>query len=805
MRVAWNDNYLKSMIKDNYCIDKTQDLEKGIEVFPSIFIEGAAASGKTVAVNMLLARHPEAEKLFFLMDEEQGELARDLELVLDKMKKGKTWVVFENMDREPSRETAGIIAGFIDKMPETGRAFLASREKPAEEFLTLLWKRKMDIVSQKSLRFTVEETALLVARAGGRVKPEEAQRETGGWAGCTDLLLRLSAKAQETTARELMRSYEIRTFIRKEILGSLNDEEREIIRRAAVCPWLNGEMCREVWDLPSAEEVMENLERKGFLYKSGSGEHWKIAPALRSVKYEEETEKQTSVFWKRLGAWYEARNHIKEFLYCLKKSGDTEEFRTAVIRHYDKIPFLEAPFKEVKEWKENIPELCYLRGMYCYFTHDLHGLDKEIKKIEKMQPLRGKVRELYMNLTFVKPDLSLDGWLELLQKYGRAAGEEPIRLYNILGGSCTFLCGLRDLSGMFACSRKEEKHKADIWKEYLDDDAWAALMMARTDYYIETSKEKDQDIPEKSPLNTRRGVFWNSDKFKLAELYLLYRSRTDENSSECLKKIKTLENSLFISDSAVCRRNARAVRMFYFSWLEDGDRIIHQIHESELNLDQEMAEYNYVLYWNLARVLFLVKQYDKVQKILKKLIPFLAEYHRVRFLAESLFLQAMTDWEQGNHSRALRNMLELFVGMGKYRFVRLYTDYGARGREVLSAYIDWMKKNSPDGWHRKKKYNYGNVRNMPTEDYLELILRSARHPYGSGGDHNYQAPAERLTMMETVILQNIGRGKTNAQICEELNLKLSTVKSHIYSLYKKLGVNTRIQATIKGKEMGILK
>ena len=104
-----------------------------------------------------------------------------------------------------------------------------------------------------------------------------------------------------------MRSYEIRTFIRKEILGSLNDEEREIIRRAAVCPWLNGEMVPEVWDLPSAEEVMENLERKGFLYKSGSGEHWKIAPALRSVKYEEETEKQTSVFWKRLGAWYEAR------------------------------------------------------------------------------------------------------------------------------------------------------------------------------------------------------------------------------------------------------------------------------------------------------------------------------------------------------------------------------------------------------------------------------------------------------------------------------------------------------------------
>ena len=35
--------------KEHY-IDKTQELKKGIETFPSIFIEGAAESGKTVAV-----------------------------------------------------------------------------------------------------------------------------------------------------------------------------------------------------------------------------------------------------------------------------------------------------------------------------------------------------------------------------------------------------------------------------------------------------------------------------------------------------------------------------------------------------------------------------------------------------------------------------------------------------------------------------------------------------------------------------------------------------------------------------------
>ena len=59
-------------------------------------------------------------------------------------------------------------------------------------------------------------------------------------------------------------------------------------------------------------------------------------------------------------------------------------------------------------------------------------------------------------------------------------------------------------------------------------------------------------------------------------------------------------------------------------------------------------------------------------------------------------------------------------------------------------------------------------------------------------------------MTELLILQNLSRGLSNAEICEEMNLKLPTVKSHIYSIYKKLGVNSRVQAVIKAKKMGVL-
>ena len=53
-------------------IDKTSELEKGIVVFPSIYIEGAAASGKTTAVKMLLHNHPEVQAEVIWIDELDG-------------------------------------------------------------------------------------------------------------------------------------------------------------------------------------------------------------------------------------------------------------------------------------------------------------------------------------------------------------------------------------------------------------------------------------------------------------------------------------------------------------------------------------------------------------------------------------------------------------------------------------------------------------------------------------------------------------------------------------------------------------
>lgn len=718
--------------KEHY-IDKTQELKKGIETFPSIFIEGAAESGKTVAVNMLMKEQKDTDFVLFLMDREKddGSFIRKLSLIRRRMEKEKIWVVCENMNQPLSDAKAEALVEFVKRLADGNRCIFVSREKPHRKILELLWKEKMHLISQKSLLFSIEEIESICKRNSLAVRAKDIFRETGGWPGCVCLLARMFRNKMEAgesvTLSEMRNSYEVADYIDSEILGTLSKRESDFLEIGSWCPWINGKMCEDIWKISDGMETIKNLERKGFLTECGK-EQYATAALFRKEACRQNPKRK---FWMTVGAWYEAEGFIKEGLFCMTNANEKEALKTFAIRNYAEIPFIDMGFVVAERWKETIPEICFLRGMNCYFSQNIEGMDKEIRKLEKQMETDSsiKIREIYLNLLYIRPDFPLDLWLELIGKDD--SSNTKIRIYNVLGASDSYLGGLRDLSDLFSCSRKEENRKMRIWKENLDAQAWEWYQLARKEYYIEIGQEK-------------------REKFENKEL-------------------------------------------------------IQQLRDGEEELTADVKEENYQLLCRYGKAYMMMRQYDKAEKIFEKLVPFLKPYHKNRILSEILFAQAVCIWEKGSHGQALRYVIESFLYSDNYRYVLFYTEYGNAGKEVLTAYVEWMKQNSPEGWHRKKKYNYGNVRRMPKEDYLELILRMARKQCSPASEVQQKAPEEHLTMMESIILGLIGKGRSNAEICEELNLKLSTVKSHIYSLYRKLGVKNRMQATIKGKEMGILK
>jgi len=63
-------------------------------------------------------------------------------------------------------------------------------------------------------------------------------------------------------------------------------------------------------------------------------------------------------------------------------------------------------------------------------------------------------------------------------------------------------------------------------------------------------------------------------------------------------------------------------------------------------------------------------------------------------------------------------------------------------------------------------------------------------------------PIEALTEREEEVLLTVARGRTNAEIADELHITLSTVKTHVAALMNKLGARNRVEVAMWAYETG---
>ena len=146
--------------RENRYIDKTESLEKGISRFPSVYIEGNAVTGKTTAVTMLLEKHPEMSS--YILDfkyelKNVGELLEKLIKIQNQLDKENLLIVVENTPRNIDATTAECLTEAVNKILNKSCFIFVSREKPQKEFLELLWKNKMEVISMEKLFFSLEE------------------------------------------------------------------------------------------------------------------------------------------------------------------------------------------------------------------------------------------------------------------------------------------------------------------------------------------------------------------------------------------------------------------------------------------------------------------------------------------------------------------------------------------------------------------------------------------------------------------------------------------------------------------------
>jgi len=83
-----------------------------------------------------------------------------------------------------------------------------------------------------------------------------------------------------------------------------------------------------------------------------------------------------------------------------------------------------------------------------------------------------------------------------------------------------------------------------------------------------------------------------------------------------------------------------------------------------------------------------------------------------------------------------------------------------------------------------------------------VVSTPHRSTRASNGDHRWPFDEQGLSARESEVLALLSEGLSNRDIADALFLNIETVRSHLKSVYGKLGVHTRSQATARALRAG---
>ncbi|HEX6922819.1 MAG TPA: LuxR C-terminal-related transcriptional regulator, partial [Bacillales bacterium] len=193
----------------------------------------------------------------------------------------------------------------------------------------------------------------------------------------------------------------------------------------------------------------------------------------------------------------------------------------------------------------------------------------------------------------------------------------------------------------------------------------------------------------------------------------------------------------------------------------------------------------------LVRVLMFRKQYSRAQRLLKKWLGRAEQIERVGSQIEMLILLALVFQKRGKTNQAflhIRRALHLAEPEG---YIRSFLDEGYPLAELLASVLQ----------------KDGILANCPRLlAYIERLMLLFEGEIGvCHWNESNQALIEPLTQRELDILGYIEKGLANSEIAGRLGIQTGTVKGYIVNLYGKLGVQSRVKAAGKAKELGLVK
>ena len=197
----------------------------------------------------------------------------------------------------------------------------------------------------------------------------------------------------------------------------------------------------------------------------------------------------------------------------------------------------------------------------------------------------------------------------------------------------------------------------------------------------------------------------------------------------------------------------------------------------------------------LGRLRLAQGRFDEVAAILAPFSRDAEDGRRGFALVESLALQAIALDAQGDRESAMKILIKALLFAEPEGFVRIFVDEGEGMQSLIFA-------------ARRQLESASYPAEMPLKAYVSKLLDAFGGISTNGVAPLSQDKAtgliEPLTTRELEVLQLIAAGDSNRTIAENLTITVSAVKKHIGNIFGKLNVNSRTQALVRARQLGLL-
>jgi LuxR family maltose regulon positive regulatory protein len=202
---------------------------------------------------------------------------------------------------------------------------------------------------------------------------------------------------------------------------------------------------------------------------------------------------------------------------------------------------------------------------------------------------------------------------------------------------------------------------------------------------------------------------------------------------------------------------------------------------NENNFDIDFSYLREAEYLTLVRVQIVQKEFEGALRIIGKLGSAAERTGRMGSLVEILALKALVYQAMDDIPQAL-NALERALNIGRpEEYLRVFIDEGPLMVELL---------------------RHAGSKGIESH-YVATILAATKQEAALPTDEQ-QPLIDPLSNRELEILELLADGCSNQDVAEQLIIAVGTVKAHTVSIYRKLNVNSRMQAVARARDLRLL-